>query len=220
TFAESILGRVLGADGEAPLPATEVAAALRALAQAEFLYEQALYPEAEYAFKHPLTQEVAYGAQLAARRARVHAAVARALEDLGEASGDAHTLAFVVHAAGWCRLFSGAPMDAAPLFEEAMARQDERTDLGLRIWTQTGVASASLHLGHLTEALTRSDEAIALGRGDPHAGLDLVGFRPYLNALFGRGWILRLLGRLAEAAQALDQTIALAEQHGDWVPGS
>ena len=37
-------------------------------------------PEAEYAFKHPLTQEVAYASQLGERRARVHAAVARAIE--------------------------------------------------------------------------------------------------------------------------------------------
>src|SRR2546426_448856 len=59
TFTESILQRVLGAAGEAPLPAADAAAALRALTQGEFLYEQALYPEAEYAFKHPLTQEVA-----------------------------------------------------------------------------------------------------------------------------------------------------------------
>jgi hypothetical protein len=28
---------------------------------AEFLYQEALYPEAEYAFKHPLTQEVLLG---------------------------------------------------------------------------------------------------------------------------------------------------------------
>jgi hypothetical protein len=46
----------------------------------EFLYEQSLYPVTEYAFKHPLTQEVALGSQLRERRARTHAAVARALE--------------------------------------------------------------------------------------------------------------------------------------------
>ena len=33
--------------------------------RAEFVHEQALYPVAEYAFKHPLTQEVALGSQLA-----------------------------------------------------------------------------------------------------------------------------------------------------------
>src|SRR5262249_42450079 len=62
------------------LPEAELAAALNALAQAELVYETALYPEAEYAFKHPLTQEVAYGSQLGERRKRVHAAVARAIE--------------------------------------------------------------------------------------------------------------------------------------------
>ncbi len=77
TFSEPILRRVadLG-DGDLP-------GALHGLTSAEFLYEEALYPEAEYAFKHPLTQEVAYGSQLAERRARVHGAVARAIEELG-----------------------------------------------------------------------------------------------------------------------------------------
>src|SRR5262249_13496755 len=41
-----------------------------------------LYPIAEYAFRHPLTQEVAYRSQLTERRIRVHAAVARAIEEL------------------------------------------------------------------------------------------------------------------------------------------
>jgi class 3 adenylate cyclase len=81
TFAEPVLRRVV-ADGEPALSPPELKAALRSLTQAEFLYEEALYPEVEYAFKHPLTQEVAYGSQLGARRRRIHAAVARAVEDL------------------------------------------------------------------------------------------------------------------------------------------
>ena len=40
------------------------------------------YPVAQYAFKHPLTLEVAYQSQLGDRRARVHASVAQALERL------------------------------------------------------------------------------------------------------------------------------------------
>src|SRR5207247_3405907 len=50
-FAEPILQRVAGQ------PETELRAALQTLVRAEFLYEAALYPDAEYAFKHPLTQE-------------------------------------------------------------------------------------------------------------------------------------------------------------------
>jgi predicted ATPase len=63
-FSEPTLRAALGATRE--LPPGELAAALAALERAEFVYEQALYPVAEYAFKHPLTREVAY---LGARRA-------------------------------------------------------------------------------------------------------------------------------------------------------
>ncbi|HVO22332.1 MAG TPA: adenylate/guanylate cyclase domain-containing protein [Candidatus Margulisiibacteriota bacterium] len=59
-----------------------VAAALRELVAAEFLYEEAVFPEAVYGFTHPLTHEVAYRSQLAERRARVHAAVAAVIAAL------------------------------------------------------------------------------------------------------------------------------------------
>ena len=73
-----------------PTEEGDLTAALATLKKLEFVYEQALYPVAEYAFKHPLTQEVAYQSLLNERRARTHAAVARALEaergELGEAA--------------------------------------------------------------------------------------------------------------------------------------
>jgi hypothetical protein len=74
-FSEPILRRV------ADLGDGDLSAALHALTSAELLYQEALYPEAEYAFKHPLTQEVAYRSQLNERKARVHAAVARVIEE-------------------------------------------------------------------------------------------------------------------------------------------
>jgi len=59
---------------------------VRGLVQSEFLYEAVLYPESEYAFKHPLTREVAYASLLSERRRSLHASVAKALEALaGEA---------------------------------------------------------------------------------------------------------------------------------------
>jgi class 3 adenylate cyclase/tetratricopeptide (TPR) repeat protein len=75
-FSEPILARA------AALSDGELEPALRALIAAEFLYEQELYPEAIYAFKHPLTQEVAYNSQLGERRAAVHRRIADALEEL------------------------------------------------------------------------------------------------------------------------------------------
>jgi class 3 adenylate cyclase/tetratricopeptide (TPR) repeat protein len=76
TFSEPILKAV------AELPETDLAASLSSLQRAEFIYEEALYPEAVYAFKHALTQEVAYHSQLTEQRARVHAAVARTIAEL------------------------------------------------------------------------------------------------------------------------------------------
>jgi class 3 adenylate cyclase/tetratricopeptide (TPR) repeat protein len=73
---EPTLKRVSGA------PAADVTNALRSLVTAEFLYEQAGHPEAQYTFKHPLTQEVAYHSQLGAHRARLHGRVARVVQEL------------------------------------------------------------------------------------------------------------------------------------------
>ncbi len=81
TFGETLLRRVLGS--VAAVDETALGQALSTLIASEFLFEAALYPEVEYSFKHPLTQEVAARSQLRERRARVHAAVAQALEEAG-----------------------------------------------------------------------------------------------------------------------------------------
>ncbi len=78
-FSEPVLARV------ADVPEEELRAALQELVAAELVYQESLYPVGEYAFKHPLTQEVAYRSQLAERRARVHDRVAHAI---AEAHGD------------------------------------------------------------------------------------------------------------------------------------
>jgi AAA ATPase-like protein len=81
----AVLGREFSApvlERVADLEEHHLTEALESLASAELVYERALYPEARYAFKHPLTQEVAYASQLRERRARTHAAAAVALEAL------------------------------------------------------------------------------------------------------------------------------------------
>src|SRR5215813_10180835 len=65
------------------------------------------YPQLEYSFKHPLTQEVAHRSPLRERRVRVHAAVARAL---GEAGGNLDERAAEI-AQHWGE--AGAPGNAA-----------------------------------------------------------------------------------------------------------
>ncbi|MGH7290827.1 MAG: ATP-binding protein, partial [Myxococcota bacterium] len=71
-FDPTLLERVGTLTGE------HAAASLAALVELQFLEPAA----AGYAFRHPLTQEVAYGSQLEARRKQLHTDAARALEDI------------------------------------------------------------------------------------------------------------------------------------------
>ncbi len=69
----------------APSPTSTTTALKRSLAQlqtAEFIYEAQLFPDLEYAFKHALTHEVAYGSVLQDRRRALHAAIVEAIERL------------------------------------------------------------------------------------------------------------------------------------------
>jgi predicted ATPase/DNA-binding IscR family transcriptional regulator len=71
-FTEPVLRRVVD------LSEIDLAAALRILTSAEFIYEEALSPHAQYTFKHALTQEVAYNSLLNERRLTLHEQVAEA----------------------------------------------------------------------------------------------------------------------------------------------
>jgi adenylate cyclase len=144
-FPETVLQRIV------ELPAPELAAALRSLQGAEFIYEEALYPEAEYAFKHPLTQQVSYETQLRERRARIHASVAQVIEELypdkldeqaallayhWEAAGEpVHAARWNGRAAGWAGKTDPAEAlrhwQKARSLLEAMPEGEERETLEL-----------------------------------------------------------------------------------------
>jgi len=55
---------------------------LRSLLALELVHETRAFPEAEYIFKHALTQEVAYSSLLVQRRKELHRLIATAIEDL------------------------------------------------------------------------------------------------------------------------------------------
>jgi adenylate cyclase len=143
-FSRSLLARV------SDLPDAELDASLDTLAQAEFIYEQALYPEVELAFKHPLTQEVALGSQLRERRAPVHEAAAKALEELHADQLDEKAGLLAHH---WEQ--AGDALAAARWHHRA-AR-----------WVTGKAAQEALHhwrrVRDLTSELPGSDETIALG---------------------------------------------------------
>ena len=115
-FSWPILERV------ADLSAGDLSAALAGLEKAEFIFERSLYPEPEYAFRHPLTQEVALHSQLSDRRRRAHAAIAGAIAKLRASRLDEEAGVLAYH---WEE--AGQALEAARWHRRA-ARWTEETD--------------------------------------------------------------------------------------------
>jgi class 3 adenylate cyclase/tetratricopeptide (TPR) repeat protein len=92
----------------AGLPEADLRDALQSLTTAELLVERGLYPDVEYGFRHPLTQDVAYGSQLGEARARLHGAAARALAELDADRLDERAALLAHH---WEQ--AGDPLEAA-----------------------------------------------------------------------------------------------------------
>jgi class 3 adenylate cyclase/tetratricopeptide (TPR) repeat protein len=63
-------------------PGTRTEAVMQELTAIELIQETRVFPDLEYAFKHALTQEVAYASLLVQRRKQLHGRVAVAIEDL------------------------------------------------------------------------------------------------------------------------------------------
>jgi tetratricopeptide (TPR) repeat protein len=201
-------------------------AALHALTSAEFLYQEALYPDAEYAFKHPLTQEVAYRSQLTERRSRVHAAVARAIEELESAklgecaallayhwehAGDAREAAkWHRRAAEWVGFNNSAEalrhwgsvrelLDTLPETPESLA---ERAAVRAHIMIHLA------RIGDLEDEATslfREGRQLATRSGDPHVLSQVLNGFGYVR-LYTIGAVEEALDPLLEATRRADET--------------
>ena len=171
-FGLTLLRKVAGLDAGA------LDESLRALVQAEFLHETAIYPEAQYQFRHPLTQEVAQDSQLRERRAQAHAAVARALIDLhgNDLDGQAALLAHHYEAAGDAE-------EAIRWHERAAASLEDRDpNAGRHHWTRLLelVGDAPTSAAHTRAALRAYARLLNLGAT---LGLDFLSG----EALYRRG---------------------------------
>lgn len=221
-FSEPVLEMV------AQLDAGELEDSLHELVEGEFVLEQELYPETLYSFKHPLTQEVAHGSQLGERRARVHAAVARAIVEHYPERLDERAALLAQH---WEA--AGETLEAARWHARAAA------------WSGTSDPNQSLHhwskVRELVNSLPESEEATALGLtarifwlqyswrlGISHENAEAV-FReaeriasrardiPSRAILLGLYGLIRGVndGDMREYARLGRQAIALAEESGD-----
>ncbi len=186
-FSEPVLVLVLAEVAPHDAAPADLSAALRTLARAEFVYEQALYPVAAYTFKHPLTQEVAYETLLRERRARVHAAVARASAVIHADKLDEKAALLAHH---WEH--AGDAWQAA-LWHQRAAEWAGVTNAaeGLRHWE---------HVRRLVRPLPHTPEALRLGIAACVGILNLC-------------W--RLGTPLAHATDTFEEGRRLAEEAGD-----
>ena len=94
SFSEPVLRRLLESDA---LAGVDLPAALRTLRSADLVHPEFEAEDARYRFKHPLTQEVAYAAQLQETRTQRHEAVARAVQSLHADRLGAHAALLAYH---------------------------------------------------------------------------------------------------------------------------
>jgi len=218
-----VIGRSFPAKLIAAVSAAEVDDALDALCARELL--QATEPDG-YRFWHPLTQEVAAGTLLAARRSAIHAAVARVLVDAEpnrldensaliaahfEAAGDAWEAAqWTARAADYAYRYDMA--EAMRRWRATLARlepaeHDDARRLSLRaaarvirLGSRTGIDD-----GELSHLLDRG-RSLAERLDDRRADLEMA---------VAAGTSLFWRGRLAEGTDQYIRAAALAESTGD-----
>jgi len=200
---------------------------VRKLQVAEFLHEIATGGELEYAFKHALTQEVAYGLLSPHQRRLWHARIVEALQKLGTGPVEEHVERLAHHArsgelwdqavghlraAGMRAFAHSANQEAVTWFEQALdalghlprtaAREAEAADLHLAMRNPlTLLAQHERALRHLREA-----QLLAERTGDRRRLGRALSFQA--NALF-------LMGQNDGAIAVGGRAHAVAEELGD-----
>jgi adenylate cyclase len=222
-FSAAALARVSGIAPE------ELEAALRSLIAGGFLFQHALYPNAEYAFKHALIEEVAYHTQLANTRARIHAAVARAIEELDEERLEERAALLAHH---WQAARDSLQAARWSARAAAWAGYSDQLE-AVRHWRKVRELSRGAEAGELA-ALGLTARGLLLGfawrlgsvaelhgdidalRGEGEALADMTGDRS-LKALLLAGYsgTLVVSGRLGEGLEIATRALELAEEAGD-----
>ncbi len=226
----SVIGKEVGERAlglTAGLSEEELNPALCELVDGGFLYEAELYPERVLAFRHPLTAEVAYGSQLAERRAATHAAAAYALTELEsdrldelaalvahhmeEGNETLEAVRWFARAAHWAG--HTRPQDALRLWQRVTALLDELEET--EETTALAVSSRMLQLEYAwrlgmdredADALAADATAIAQRTGNVYALALLkllTGARP------------GIADHSAEWVAAASEAIQLADETGD-----
>src|SRR6266545_1787113 len=205
------------------LPGPDLAASLERLATAELLGPAG--PPGECAFRHPLTQEVAYRTQLLDRRRRTHAGIARALFAIHGSEAPTHAALLAHHFEE-----AGEHLEAARWHEHAgrrVARSDPAD--GVRHCRRVTTLLAALPESRETLMLELTSR-IALLEIGRIAGIEereaqalFEQARAVVERLGDRGghaFLLTSYGRLCGLAGDVAQYLACAERAAALAEGS
>src|SRR5207245_1511835 len=200
-----------------------LAAPLDRLATAEFLGPAG--PPGEHAFRHPLTQEVAYRTQLLDRRRRTHAGVARALLAIHGAVAPTHAALLAHHFEE-----AGEALEAARWHEHA-GRRGARSDPadGVRHCRRVTQLLAALPESPetLVLELTSRIALLEIGRIAGIEERESQGLFEEARAVAerlrdprGHAFLLTSYGRLCGLAGDVAQYLACAERAAELAEGS
>jgi tetratricopeptide (TPR) repeat protein len=213
----------------AEVPDDALRRGLEGLQAAEFLYEARVFPELEYAFKHALTHDVAYGSLLDDRRRALHAALVGAIERLYADRLDEH-LEELAHHARRGALREEAVRYLRKAGDRAAARSAHRE--AIAFFEQTLSVLGGLPETPDTLAATvdvriaQTNALLALrGVGSPevdtpvrhaHALASSLGDRARLfNALWGLWFVHYGRGQYRDALEIAQRLLGVAEADGD-----
>jgi tetratricopeptide (TPR) repeat protein len=212
----------------AELPKEALHRSLAHLQAAEFFYERALFPEAEYTFKHALTHEVAYESLLPEPRRALHAEVIQAIEGHYPDRLDEQAERLAHHAfqgrvwgkaVGYCRQAGAkaaarsAHRQAAAYFEQALQALEQlpesRETVERAIDLRCDLRHSLIMLAEYRPILSRLREAEALARSieDDHR-------RARVDAYLAH--CLYVTGALGGAIEAGQRASALSAALGDF----
>jgi len=202
---------------------------LARLQAAEFVYESRLFPELEYAFKHALTHEVAYGGVLQDRRQALHARIVEAIERL-YADRLAEQVELLAHHALRGRVLEKAVHYLHQAGAKAAARSANREAIGFFQQALTVLEELPQTPETLSKAL---DIRIALGtplislKGAPSEEVEISYLRGRdlvdqlrdesrrFPVMWGLWYVKFTRGEYAQAIEAADQLLASAQKGDD-----
>ena len=209
------------------IPATKFRGALAELQSGEFLYETQLFPNIEYAFRHTLTHDVAYGTVVIERRKALHARIAEVIERLhaGQLAEQVERLAHhTVRAEVWGKavgylrqagdkaLGRSASREAADRFAQALDAlshlPNESATLRLAVDLRLALRAALYALGEFEPMLKCLREADELARK-----LDDPRRLAWISIHIGEHW--RQAGDFTQALELIERALVLGERVGD-----